>query len=64
MDIGFNKNEDIMKLAWAGVKKRLEKIYEGGGKTAIEKQWERNKLSARERIKWLCDDDKIGRAHV
>jgi acetyl-CoA carboxylase carboxyltransferase component len=35
----------------------LEKIYEGGGKKAIAKQKERNKLTARERIDYLIDKD-------
>ena len=47
-----------MKLAWSQVRQKLETIYEGGGKKAIEKQRERNKLTARERINWLCDEDK------
>jgi len=58
MDNSFNKNEDAMKLAWSQVRQQLERIYEGGGKKAIEKQRERNKLTARERINWLCDDGK------
>ena len=58
MDIQFNKNEDEQKLAWGTVKKQLEKIYEGGGKKAIEKQKEKNKLVARERIAYLCDEGK------
>ena len=55
MNIEKNKNEDAMKLAWSQVRQRLEKIYEGGGKKSIEKQRERNKLTARERIEYLCD---------
>lgn len=55
MDIQFNKNEDVMKLSLSEVKKRLYKIYEGGGKKSIEKQKERNKLTARERIDYLRD---------
>jgi 3-methylcrotonyl-CoA carboxylase beta subunit len=58
MNIETNKNEDAMKLAWSQVRHRLETIYEGGGKKAIEKQRERNKLTARERISYLCDADK------
>ena len=58
MDLAFNKNEDAMKMAWSNVKKELGKIYEGGGKKAILKQKEKNKLTPRERIKYLCDDDK------
>lgn len=57
-NIESNKNEDAMKLAWSQVKKQLEKIYEGGGKKAIDKQRERNKLTARERIQYLCDTGK------
>jgi len=57
-NIEFNKNEDAMKLACSQVKQRLADIYEGGGKKSIEKQRERNKLTARERIKYLCDADK------
>ena len=58
MNIESNKNEDAMKLSWAQVKLRLETIYEGGGKKAIEKQRERNKLTARERIQYLLDAGK------
>ncbi len=58
MNIEFNKNEDVNKLAWSAVKKQLEKIYEGGGKKSIDKQRERNKLTARERITYLCDEGK------
>lgn len=58
MDLAFNINEDAMKLAYSQVRQKLETIYEGGGKAAIKKQHERNKLTARERIKWLCDTNK------
>jgi acetyl-CoA carboxylase carboxyltransferase component len=58
MNIDKNKNEDAMILAWSQVRQCLEKIYEGGGKKAVEKQRERNKLTARERVKYLCDADK------
>ena len=57
MDLAFNKNEDVMKMACSQVKQHLEKIYEGGGKNAAAKQKERNKLTARERIAYLCDKD-------
>jgi 3-methylcrotonyl-CoA carboxylase beta subunit len=58
MDIQFNKNDDVMKLSLSEMRKRLQKIYEGGGKKSIEKQRERNKLTARERIEYLKDADK------
>lgn len=58
MNLEFNRNEDWMKLAWSQTRQYLEKIYQGGGKKAIEKQREKNKLTARERIEYLCDKDK------
>ncbi|MFT3705890.1 MAG: carboxyl transferase domain-containing protein [Agriterribacter sp.] len=58
MNLENNKNEDVLKLALSQVKTRLEKIYAGGGKKAIEKQKEKNKLTARERIEYLCDEGK------
>jgi 3-methylcrotonyl-CoA carboxylase beta subunit len=57
MNLEFNKNEDAMKLAWSAVRQKLEKIYEGGGKKAAEKQKEKNKLTARARIEYLIDKD-------
>lgn len=58
MNLEANKNEDALKLAWSQVRQQLEKIYEGGGKKAIAKQKEKNKLVARERIAYLCDEGK------
>jgi acetyl-CoA carboxylase carboxyltransferase component len=59
MDIEMNKNEDFNKLALAKIRQLLEKIEEGGGKKAIQKQKERNKLTARERLTYLLDKDKM-----
>ncbi len=59
MDLEFNKNEDAMKMAWSQVRRHLDKIFEGGGKKSAEKQKARNKLTARERIQYLCDKDKL-----
>jgi len=58
MNIDFNKNEDKMKLAVSELKQRWEKVSLGGGKKAIEKQHEKDKLTARERIEYLRDKDK------
>jgi len=58
MNIEFNKNEDAMKMSLRMMEKRLERIYEGGGKKSIQKQREKNKLTARERIDYLIDNDK------
>ncbi len=40
------------------IKAKKEKISLGGGQKAIDKQHEKNKLTARERIAYLCDDNK------
>lgn len=58
MNLENNKNEDANKLAWSNIKSLLDKIEEGGGKKAIQKQKERNKLTARERVEYLLDKDK------
>ena len=58
MNIEFNRNEDWMKLLLSEAKQLHEKIKLGGGKKAIEKQKEKNKLTPRERIEYLCDKDK------
>src|SRR6188768_3002919 len=58
MNIEFNRNEDAMKLLLSDMRQRLQKIYEGGGKKAIEKQKEKNKLTPRQRIEYLIDKDK------
>lgn len=58
MNLEFNKNEDVLKQSLSEMRRRLEKIYEGGGKKAIEKQREKNKLTPRERIDYLIDKDK------
>src|SRR6186997_2575277 len=58
MNLEFNKNEDVLKQSLVEMRRRLEKIYEGGGKKAIEKQREKKKLTPRERIGYLIDKDK------
>lgn len=55
MNIEKNRNEDVMKLLLSEWKKRKEKISLGGGKKAIEKQHEKNKLTPRERVDYLID---------
>ena len=46
-----------MKVLVEKMNQHLEKIYEGGGKKAIAKQKEKNKLTARERINYLIDSN-------
>lgn len=55
MNITFNRNEDWMKLLWSETRQRFDKIKLGGGKKSIDKQHERNKLTARERVDYLID---------
>ena len=56
-DIEFNKNEDAMLTAVSDIQYKLEKIALGGGKERIAKQHEEGKLTARERIKTLIDEN-------
>ncbi|WP_299779363.1 carboxyl transferase domain-containing protein [uncultured Formosa sp.] len=55
MDINFNKNEDYNKLLVSDLKKRFKKVSLGGGLKRIEKQHNKGKLTARERIDYLLD---------
>ena len=55
MDLNFNKNEDYNKLLVTNLKKRLVKVKLGGGKSKIEKEHAKGKLTARERIDYLLD---------
>lgn len=55
INIEQNRNEDWMKLATSKTRQYLDKIKLGGGKKSIDKQHEKNKLTARERIEYLRD---------
>ena len=57
-DLQFNKNEDANLLLLSEVRQRLDKIKLGGGKKNIEKQHERGKMTARERVNFLMDKDR------
>lgn len=52
-----NKNEDHMKLLVSRMEHRLDKIKLGGGQKKIEKLHDKGKMTARERIDYLIDDD-------
>ncbi|MFN5417641.1 MAG: acyl-CoA carboxylase subunit beta [Flavobacteriia bacterium] len=56
-DLDFNINEDQMMQKISKMESELSKIYEGGGKKRIEKLHEKGKLSARERIDLLLDEN-------
>jgi acetyl-CoA carboxylase carboxyltransferase component len=54
----FNRNEDSMKVLVSDLKKRLDIIHQGGGKKSIEKHHAKGKMTARERIDALLDEDR------
>ncbi len=58
MDLTQNKNEDSYMLALSELRQRLDRIHLGGGRKSIDKQHERGKLTARERIEYLRDKDR------
>ncbi|SEB40173.1 Acetyl-CoA carboxylase, carboxyltransferase component [Tenacibaculum sp. MAR_2009_124] len=58
MDLTFNKNEDHNKLLVSDLRRRFAKVKLGGGQKRIDKLHEKGKMTARERIDYLLDDDK------
>ncbi len=56
-NLEFNKNEDKMMQLVSALQRKLDKAFEGGGKKRIEKEHEKGKLTARERIDYLLDKD-------
>lgn len=57
MDLEFNKNEDALKLLVSKMEQRMNIVAAGGGKKAADKQKEKGKMTARERIDALLDQD-------
>ncbi|HTN47461.1 MAG TPA: carboxyl transferase domain-containing protein [Flavipsychrobacter sp.] len=57
MNLEFNKNEDAMKLAVSQMRQRHAQVSLGGGKKSIEKAKEKGKMTPRERIQYLIDED-------
>ena len=53
----INTNEDYNKLQLAELKKKLLTVYKGGGDAKIEKHKAKGKLTARERIDYLLDEN-------
>ncbi len=58
LDIELNKNEDHNKLELSKVKRLLEEIHLGGGEKKMAKQHKKGKMTARERIDYLIDNDR------
>jgi acetyl-CoA carboxylase carboxyltransferase component len=56
-ELEFNFNEDRMRLRIRNLEQTLDKIYQGGGKKRIEKLHDAGKLTARERIDLLLDQN-------
>ena len=56
MDVNFNKNEDFNKLLISDLRKRFAKVKLGGGQKRIDKQREKGKMTARERVDYLLDN--------
>ncbi len=57
INIEHSKNEDEMKLSLSAMRRKLEKIHLGGGEKKLAKQKAKGKMTARERVEYLKDDD-------
>lgn len=57
MDINFNKNEDHNKLLLSNLKQLFAKVKLGGGEKRIQKLHSEGKMTARERIDYLLDNN-------
>ena len=57
MNLTFNKNEDFNRLSVSSLKKKLQEVYKGGGEKRLDKIRSKGKLTARERVAYLLDDD-------
>lgn len=57
MNLDFNKREDHNKLVLAEISRIYSEIKKGGGDKKIAKLHQEGKLSARERISYLLDDN-------
>ncbi len=56
-DLEFNKNDDAMRLSISKMKRMLNDIALGGGLKRIKKHKAKGKLTARERIDLLIDEE-------
>ncbi|TDN86401.1 acetyl-CoA carboxylase carboxyltransferase component [Salegentibacter sp. 24] len=57
MNMKFNKNEDHNKLLVSSLNHKLKRVKLGGGEKRIEKHHAKGKMTARERIDFLLDDN-------
>ena len=58
MGVTFSENEDYNKLSLLELQRRLEIMYKGGGDEKKAKLHLKGKMTARERMAYLLDDDK------
>ncbi|MAW20819.1 MAG: methylcrotonoyl-CoA carboxylase [Flavobacteriales bacterium] len=56
-NLEFNKNDDKMRLLISEMRRKVTDISLGGGKKKMEKQHSKGKLTARERIEYIKDND-------
>ncbi len=56
-ELEFNKNEDANKMLWSDYQNIAKKIHLGGGEKSLAKQRAKGKLTARERIAYLKDQN-------
>lgn len=54
-EIEMNRNEDHLKMLVSAMNRKLEKVMLGGGKSRIEKEHAKGKMTVRERIDALLD---------
>lgn len=57
IDLEFNRNEDTNKLEVAKMRRMFKGISFGGGQMRIDKLHKKGKMTARERIDYLIDED-------
>ena len=57
INIEESKNDDSIRLMISDLKRKQETVALGGGTSKIEKQHKKGKLTARERIDFLLDDE-------
>ncbi|HTE07505.1 MAG TPA: carboxyl transferase domain-containing protein, partial [Flavitalea sp.] len=57
MNAEFIRNDDAMRSSLTRLRQELNQASLGGGKKSVEKQREKNKMTARERIDYLRDKE-------
>jgi len=57
IDLNFNKNDDAMRLLISNWQRKVSEVQLGGGKKRIEKHHNKGKLTARERVDLLTDEN-------